>query len=326
MTARARLYDARGEDRDVELSRGSLTKALADVDDRRLVWIDVDGREEKELEHIATALDLEERVIDQLSTEGRRATILRFPDRIVVTLGVLERDGDEDGELRRRELDVLVGRNLVITVHEGPIAAIDAFEEELSYERGLGVLDAGAFMTGLVDAVLSTYFSEIDEIDMQIERLDQLALRAPDDEAFLREVVRLRRRIAVVRRALVPNREALGPIVRPDFEVHEDLVRAWPGTFDRLERAIDAIEKSRELLVGSFDIYLGRASHRSNDVMKLLTVVSAIALPPIVLAGVMGMNFQIDFFETPGNFFIVVAVMLVFAVAIIIIARLRRWI
>lgn len=325
MTVRARLYDARGEDRDVELSRGSLAKALADVDDRRLVWIDVDGRAEQELDSIAEALGLEERVIDQLATEGRRARILRFPDRIVVTLGLLERVGD-DGELQRRELDLLVGRNLVITVHEGPVAAIDSFVEELAFERGLGELDAGAFMTGLVDAVLSTYFREIDEIDVQIERLDDLALRSSADDAFLAEVVRLRRRIALIRRALVPNREALGPIVRPDFEVHEDLVRAWPGTFDRLERAIDAIEKSRELLVGSFDIYLGRASQRSNDVMKLLTVVSAIALPPIVLAGVMGMNFQIDFFQAPDNFFIVVAAMLGFALFVVIVARLRRWI
>ncbi len=324
MTARARLYDARGEDRDVELTREALGEALSRVDDRCLVWIDVDGRQESELDHIAEALELEERVIDQLTTEGRRARILRFPDRIVVTLGVLENNGD--GGLRRQELDVLVGRNLVITVHEGPIAAIDAFEEELSYERGLGELDAGAFMTGLVDAVLSTYFREIDEIDMQIERLDQLALKSSSDDLFLAEVVTLRRRIALVRRSLVPNREALGPLVRPDFEVHEDLVRAWPGTFDRLERAIEAIEKSRELLVGSFDIYLGRASQRSNDVMKLLTVVSAIALPPIVLAGVMGMNFQIPFFEAPDNFFVVVGVMGLFALVIVGVAKWRRWI
>lgn len=324
MSARARLYDARAEDRDVELTRESLAAALTKADDRRLVWIDVDSRAESELDSIAQALDLEERVIDQLTTEGRRANILRFPDRIVVTLGLLEKNGD--GELRRQELDVLVGRNLVVTVHEGALAAIDAFEEELSYERGLGELDAGAFMTGLVDAVLSTYFREIDEIDKQIERLDQLALRAAAGDQFLDEVVRLRRRIAQVRRALVPNREALGPLVRPDFEVHEDLVRAWPGTFDRLERAIDAIEKSRELLVGSFDIYLGRASQRSNDVMKLLTVVSAIALPPIVLAGVMGMNFQIPFFEAPGNFFVVVSVMIVFALVIIGVAKARDWI
>ncbi len=99
-----------------------------------------------------------------------------------------------------------------------------------------------------------------------------------------------------------PNRDALSPIVRPDFEVHEDLVRAWPGTIDRLERAIDGVDKTRELLVGSFDIYLGRSAQRSNDVMKTLTLVSAIALPAIVLAGIMGMNFKLPFFDERDQF------------------------
>jgi Mg2+ and Co2+ transporter CorA len=137
--------------------------------------------------------------------------------------------------------------------------------------------------------------------------------------------VAIRRQIAVVRRALTPNREALGPLVRPDFEVHEDVVRAWPGTLERLERAIDAIEKSRELLVGSFDIYLGQAAHRSNDVMKILTILSAIVLPGVVLAGVMGMNFQIPFFDEPQNFWLVIGAMVVFATVILVMARWRRW-
>jgi Mg2+ and Co2+ transporter CorA len=139
-------------------------------------------------------------------------------------------------------------------------------------------------------------------------------------------VVALRHRIAIVRRALVPNRDALSPIVRPDFEVHEDLVRAWPGTIDRLERAIDGVDKTRDLLVGSFDIYLGRSAQRSNDVMKTLTLVSALALPAIVLAGVMGMNFQMSFFEQTSNFWLVIGAMGLLAVGIVAISRWRGWI
>jgi magnesium transporter len=321
MTLRARLYDARDEDRDIDLTHDT----VGDVGERRLLWVDLDDRNEIDLERLASALELDKRIIGQLSTDRGRSRLLRFPDRIVVTLGLLEKE--EDGEaLVRRELDVLVGRNLVVTVHDGPLSAIEGFENELKDENGLGELDAGAFMTGLVDAVLASYFREIDAIDRQIEALDQLALRSVQGGEFLSTVVALRRRIAVIRRALTPNREALAPLVRPDFEVHGDVVRAWPGTIDRLERAIDAIEKSRELLVGSFDIYLGRSAQRSNDVMKILTILSAIALPGIVLAGVMGMNFKVGFFDDPNNFWVVIGAMVVFATALIVVARWRRWI
>jgi magnesium transporter len=319
MTVRARMYDARGEDRDIDLTKDSVGK----VDDRRLLWVDLDGRDDADLARLKEALELEDRVIDQLRTDGRRARILRFPERIVITLGALEKRKES---LARAELDVIVGRNLVVTVHDGPLSAINDFNEQLGDEQGLGELDAGAFMTALVDSVLSGYFREIDEIERSIEALDQLALRAGESSEFLSSVVALRRRIAIVRRSLTPNRDALIPIVRPDFEVHQDLVRAWPGTIDRLERAIDAAEKARDLLVGSFDIYLGRAAQRSNDVMKALTLISAIALPGIVLAGVMGMNFKMPLFDDPNNFWFVIAAMAILAATILIVARWRRWI
>jgi magnesium transporter len=319
MTVRARLYDARGEDRDFDLP----TDKVGSVDDRHLLWIDLDDRENGDLDVLARALELDHRITSHLSEEGRRAKLLRFPDRILITLGALERDGEK---ITRRELDVLVGRNLVVTVHQGRVSAIEEFGEQLQDESGLGDLDAGAFMTALVDAVLTTYFREIDRIERDIEALDQAALRLQGGSDFLSAVVALRARIAIVRRALTPNRDALAPIVRPDFEVHEDVVRAWPGTIDRLERAIDGVDKARELLVGSFDIYLGRAAQRSNDVMKTLTLVSAIALPAIVLAGIMGMNFKLPFFEEPGNFWIVIASMVAFALGILAFSRGRGWI
>ncbi len=319
MTLRARLYDSHGEDRDLDLSRDEVKR----VDDRRLLWVDIDERSRADLARLAVALELQPRLIEELGTVRQRARLLRFPDRILITLGALEREGDDVG---RRELDVLVGRNVVVTVHDGPLSAITDFEEQLEEESGLGELAAGAFMTGLVDAVLGTYFHEIDRIERDIEGLDQVALQRRASSDFLTAVVVLRQRIAVIRRALTPNREALVPIVRPDFEVHKDVVRAWPGTIDRLERAIDGVDKARELLVGSFDIYLGRASQRSNDVMKTLTLVSAIALPAIVLAGVMGMNFKLPFFEDPNNFWVVVASTVGLALAILAASRWRGWI
>ena len=95
---------------------------------------------------------------------------------------------------------------------------------------------------------------------------------------------------------------------------------------DRLEHVIAAVENARELLVGSLDIYLGRSAQRSNDVMKTLTIVSSIALPAVVLAGVMGMNFQIEFFDNAANFYVVVVAMLVVSITILLLARWRHWI
>jgi magnesium transporter len=70
---------------------------------------------------------------------------------------------------------------------------------------------------------------------------------------------------------------------------------------------------------------MGRLAQRSNDVVKVLTILSAILLPSVVLAGVMGMNFKAGFFDEPSNFFVVLGVMAAMSGIILGIARWRRW-
>ena len=213
-----------------------------------------------------------------------------------MTLVAVEPSGDSDGSLERKDLDLVVGRNLVVTVHDGPLSAIDELRRAAPRRARPRQLDAGAFLTGLVDAVIAGYLAR-----GRGDRARDRPARHAGPEGGRRTttrswtaVVALRRRIAVLRRS--PHAEPRRPRCRssgPDFEVHDDIFEPWPGIVDRLERAIDAVENARETLVGSFDIYLGRSAQHSNDVMKVLTLVSAIALPAIVLAGVMGMNFEL---------------------------------
>jgi Mg2+ and Co2+ transporter CorA len=203
---------------------------------------------------------------------------------------------------------------------------MDAFREDVDREQELGRLDSVGFTAGLLDSILSAYFHQIESVEKAIDELDELAVRSPRDGTFLTSVLVLRRRIARLRRVLTPNREALLPLERPDFEIRSDLGILWPGVIQRLERAIDGLENARELLVGSFDLYLGRSSQRTNDVMKVLTLVSSIALPAIVLAGIMGMNFKVGFFDEPSNFFVALGAMLACSLMILAVARWRSWI
>jgi len=319
LTLRAILYDASDDDREVDLTAGEALR----FDKDRLLWIDVDDRDPASLATVAAAVGLEPEGLRRLSREDRRARILRLPDRIVLTLGAVD---PEDEGAQRHELDIVVGANHVITVHEGPLAAIDAFRLEIDHEDQLGRLDAAAFTAGLIDSVFTAFFRQIEMIERDIDTLDELAVRTRGGDAFLESVLVLRRRVARLRRVLAPNREALLPLERPDFELRSDLGPVWPGIIQRLERAIDGLENARELLVGSFDLYLGRASQRTNDVMKALTLLSAIALPGVIVAGVMGMNFHPGFFDDPNNFFVVIGAMVAFSLSILGVVRWRHWV
>jgi magnesium transporter len=319
MGIRSRLYVARGEDRDIQLS----ARAVRGLSDDKLLWVDVQEPTPAELDEVAAAFGFPEPIMGALAAPVEEARLVRAPEAILVTVLSVESD---DRDIAPVAVDLVAGRNTIVTVHHQPVSPLDEWETRLRNEAALGTLDAASFMAGLVDTMLGTFRRQVEEIESKVDRLDEIALRGRDPGDFLERVVALRRRAATLRRILVPQRETFGTLSRPDFELHKELGQPWPGLVDRLELTIAGVERARELLVGSSEIYLGRLAQRSGDIMKVLTILSAVLLPAVVLAGVMGMNFKLDFFTDTGHFWLVITAMLALAATILGVARFRRWI
>jgi magnesium transporter len=324
---RATLYDAEGRDKQVELERSLLEK----LEERQLLWVDLDSREDADINAVRDLLELPGEVTELLASEEATARLLRYPDRVVIRLVAMQPvDGDdspaEDAhDVSATPIDIIVGRNVVVTVHEARVRAFEEFQDHIRGDSSLGALGAADFLTILVDSVLAVYLKLVEGIERRIDDLDELVLRAKQSDGFLTEVVSLRRQVAALRRALAPHQWAFAPLARPDFEL-EGFGKPWPGVVDRLDRAIDAVENARDLLIGAFDVYMARSAQRTNDVMKALTVLSAILLPAVVIGGVMGMNFKIGFFDDPDNFWLAVGAMATLAIGVVGISRWRGWI
>jgi Mg2+ and Co2+ transporter CorA len=237
----------------------------------------------------------------------------------------MEPDDATPPRLVRREIDLLAGRNVVLTVHDGHVEALTRFRDGIDGETLLGVLTAADLVSALVDEVLVGYFLLVERIEREIDELDQRALHGRHGDDVLAAIVALRRRIGLVRRTLAPHRDAFSTLGLPEIGVEETIGKPWPGLVDRLEAAMAAVEGLRDGLLGTFDVHMGRVSQRANDVMRILTLLSAILLPSVVLAGIMGMNFQMEFFDQQFNFWLVLAGMAAFAVVLLAVARLRRW-
>jgi Mg2+ and Co2+ transporter CorA len=335
----ARLYDADGRDREIDVEPG-----IADrVKDRQLLWIDVEGRDPADLETLTSAVGIGKHLAGRLARERGRADLTQYENHIHLVLETMEAAGssheraagseddrvaasdEDDAEPVRRELDLVAGHNWVVTVHDGARPVLDRIADLTRGDTHFGALDAAGFLAAIVDEVLAGYLELAEGIEREIDRLDERALRSKPRDDVLARIVKLRRRIGTIRRTLTPHRLAFAALARPEMELHEELGHPWPGLSDRLDRAIEAIENLRDLLLGTYDIHMGRAAHEANEVMKRLTLLSAVLLPAVVLAGVMGMNFKVDFFENSANFWIVVGAMAVFGVSLLGAARWRGW-
>jgi Mg2+ and Co2+ transporter CorA len=331
---RARLFDADGHDKVVSLDDG-----LPKLGDRQLLWIDIDFDAGGSLETVASDLKLRESDIRRIEGDTETARLVRGAEWLHLTLEAVE-DKEPSAsidpgppedrsarppELVRRELDLVAIPNIVVSAHHGRVDALERFVDGLEGETFLGALDAAGLLSSFVDEVITGYHAVADRISKEIDRLDQVALRRSDD-GLLEHIVEVRLRIGFVRRTLAPHRSALAALGRPEMHDEGSVGEPWPGLPERLEGAIGAVESLREALIGTYDIHMGRQAQRTNDVMKALTMISAVFLPGVVLAGIMGMNFKLEFFDEASNFFVVIGVMVLTAFVLLAVARWRRWI
>lgn len=317
MSIVGRLFDADGTDRDVELDAA----VLKGLSDHHLLWADLTGDDEGELRRTAELFGLGRQSLGNLLNPIGRPRLDVLSDYFEVNVVALD-----DGE-RPLPLDFFAGANWVVTVHRDEIKFLDEFRGRLAGDTEMGRIEAPSFLAGLLDWQIGTYFASVDELERAVDLVDDRALRKSEHYDVVPDLVRLRHRIGKVRRMLTPHREVFAALARPDFEVvaTSDSAAHFRAIQDRLERAIASIENARELLIGSFDLYMTQTSQRTNDVMRILTIVNVVLLPAVVLAGIMGMNFKVGFFESANLFWVVIAAMVAIAAASLVVAHRRRW-
>lgn len=292
----ARLYDARGQDRHVDVLRDPPRRVRND----QLLWVDVVGRDPDALRSIATVAGLSPSTIELLADSRNRPLLRRHDAYLHVGLGSAEL-GPRD-EITVTGLDLVAAPNIVLTVRDGPVRAFERFRDEIDGVTQVGRLDTATFTAALVDAMLAGYLEVVEDLERRVDELDEAALTARRPAAVLDELASLRGRAATLRRALAPHRTAFSALARPDVALQEMLGRPWPGLLERLDITLAAIETARDLLLGTYDLLMTRVAQRTNDTMKTLTVLSAVLLPASLVSSVLGMNFALPLFDDLANF------------------------
>jgi Mg2+ and Co2+ transporter CorA len=293
--------------------------------DQELLWVDAaSGADDGErLRALADALGLAD-ALDDLPKHGQ--PMVRFrPAALVVQVRAIVRPG---GQVDAVPLLIVAAPNMVLTIHRDRIEHLEEPISVVASDPRFGRLEAGTFAGLLMDGVIDGYFREVETIERTIDELDERALADRDLQPLLGQLVVVRGRIAALRRVIAPHREVFAALARPIDDSSEPSPIGWPwhGLPARLDRALDATENVREQLVGTFDLITTRTGGRTNDVMRVLTVISAVLLPSVVIAGVMGMNFRQPLFDEPGNFFLVLGAMAALALLILLFARWRHWV
>jgi magnesium transporter len=320
---RAFLYDADGTDREVDIDDVSLDG----LGKRELLWIDAGTNEQDTPGDLWKKLDFDQATVERAMRPSERPSIEAFDSFFRVSLVVVD---EHDHSFEPVGVRAFAGENWIVTIHPQEFDLVESFNEPLKGETALGEMDGPRFLATLLNWLLNGYFHVVDELEEQVDQLDEkLLTKEMEEEELMAELLKSRRRVTRLRRMLGPHRDVISMLAQPDSKLFTDSdhsAESYQRVHDRLETAMEAIDDVREMLIGSFDVFMTQTAQRTNDVMKVLTVVSVLLLPAVVVAGVMGMNFKVGFFAHPGLFWVTIAGMGLMAMLTLAIARWRHWI
>jgi magnesium transporter len=317
---KAFLYDAESKDGHVSLRDVTVDH----LNKQQLLWIDISR--DQDLATVATDLRLAEETVRALREPAPEPALFAHDAYVHIVVVVPATDTIPYAP---QVLDCLVGRNWVLTVHSEAVEFLGRFDERIRGDSDLGKLDGHGFLAAILQEHVASYLAELRPIEADLDRLDLRSMTGRiGEEALLRDLVRVRLRLAKLRRMLEPHRELFALLARSEFAVlsGSQVASDFEALNDLLENTLQAMEAVREMIIGSFEIYTTWTAHATNKVIKRLTVASVTLLPPTLLAGVMGMNSIPGALATPGAFWISTAAMAGLALTVVTLARLREWI
>ena len=210
----------------------------------------------------------------------------------------------EDGDIGFANVFLFVGADFFITVRDATCVG----QEILQRAQKAGPEEKPAKLLYLIiDSIVDSYFVSIDHSDDRIDELQDRVLDNPSP-AILENLFDQKRKLIELRRVLVNLRDACMSLQRESGPIiNAELYPFFRDVYDHSLRLLDMVETLRDLLNNTFDVYLSSVANRTNQVMKVLTVLSTVALPALVISGIYGMNLKgLPFLESDHGTEIVV--------------------
>ena len=256
------------------------------------VWIDVESHDVAELRESVTALGLvSEEVLEEMTSEDEATQLARYEEYLHITVCGCHLSPESVLELRRA--DIVVGEHFMLTAHVGPRAFLDRVKREYVADFKRHAKTPSFLVFEVWDHLADHYVDTQKRIETEVESLQSALLTGSDDDVF-EEVAAIGADLLRFRAALIPARAMLTELAtRRSIFINEATQGFLANIVGTLERVLQDVLADRDSLNQALNLYMSMVSHRTNQAMSKLTVISVIFLPLTFLCGVYGMNFNV---------------------------------
>jgi magnesium transporter len=252
------------------------------------LWLDIVGYTTEELIAIGTKFDLDRFALEEVERVTKYPTLEGYSSNTFLIAHSIASDADR---LRLVEYAAFVGSDFLVTFTGEDIPGLAWGREHILTERALAEAGPDRLLARIAHAGAMRFEPVILAVDERVAELEELAIIG--HPSIPAEVQGLRRDLATLRQAVSPQRTVYHSLERDGLpEIGERAALRFGTVSDHFLRLTEEVESARSLLSGVLETYRSTVAEKANEVMKVLTVFSAIVLPMSLLAGIYGMNFE----------------------------------
>ncbi len=257
----------------------------------RVTWIRIQGRPNAEwMQRYGELLGWHPLAQEDILEGEQRPKMEPYDGQLFIVLNV---PSYEQGEIRQKQVYISLQRNHLVTVFEDESDPFGELERRLHNPSDkLRRMDLDYLFYEILDVVVDCTFPVLEIFEDQLEELEASLVVAPDRK-MLKQVYQVRHDILLLRRSAWPQRETLGRLLREADDWVSEQVRLYlRDCNDHATQILDLLKSFADTSANLLDVYLSSASMRTNEIMRVLTVIATIFMPLTFITGIYGMNFR----------------------------------
>ena len=253
-------------------------------------WLQINGLgDESLIEEIGKHFGINALVLEDIVNTHQRPKIDDYDSYFFATSRLITY---KDDEVSNCQVSYIVKDNLVISFQEDYNNIFEPVVKRMKSGKGLIRIAGPAYLCyAMMDTIFDIYFSVLNTIGDMLENIEDRVYDRPD-KSIMYDAQKMKRTMIVLRRAIWPERDKINDMIREEYTLISPEVKVFlRDAYDHCIQIMDLVESYKEITSSVIDLYLSMVSNRMNEIMKVLTIISAIFIPITFIAGVYGMNF-----------------------------------
>ncbi|HEY82528.1 MAG TPA: magnesium/cobalt transporter CorA [Dehalococcoidia bacterium] len=295
-----------------------------------LTWINIERPTERETEYLAQHFPFHPLDLDDCLSRVQRPKIDEYKDYLFLVLH-FPVFNKETRATTPSQVSVFIGDDYLITLHKGELKPLVKLFKECQLEEDAREeyfsQGSGYLLYRIIDRLVDYCLPMLNRISDNIEQTEDNVFASKGIPRTIEDISILRRDVISFRRIIWPMRAviaSLEPKIRRFTKM--DLSVYFGDTVDHVDKIWDALDEYKEIIEGLNDTHDSLATNRTNEVMRMLTIIATILLPLTVVASIYGMNIPLPFQESHYSFVVVFFTWVIVAGGMLYFFRRHRWI